>query len=186
MATEAEVLETVIEPMAAIFGRPYGCQTGQEVEMAQAEYLKTLRGYPIDALEKGWADIRAEWTKRTWPPIAEIVNAARRHIQRKAPDPRDDMRMTPLQARQALNTTPEGDLAYCMRIPASFVNFATREGRIPSENELRQIAAARFNEEELEQIVSRVESGYWQRALRNLGLAIIQRNEQMCGERENT
>ncbi len=75
MATSDEIFNEIIDPMKALFGKPYGCRTEEEVYLAQGQYLEAFEPFTADLLRRAWISVRFSWTKTTWPPIA-VIRAA--------------------------------------------------------------------------------------------------------------
>lgn len=159
MATTSEVYETVVDPMAALCGRPWR-RSDEEIVSLKAQYVEALRCFSAETLQAAWADVRKDWTKSGWPPIGMIVamadkiaSKARSSEARRQEREKDDKIIWPI-AVQWLWETDNGRFAVERDVCETFCYEAVRLQRIPSRQEVQHMVVepSTITEEELRKL----------------------------------
>lgn len=73
MATQLEIVEAVVRPLTANYGEPKG-----DPEAFKSLLLRTLQSFSVPSLERAVERLVMTRKFKTWPTIAEIVEAARK------------------------------------------------------------------------------------------------------------
>jgi hypothetical protein len=76
MTTMDQVYERVLIPMTQVF-RQDRKMSDTEQQHALAEYADALMGFSVEQLGAGWRAVRDDYRGKSWPPIAQLVDACR-------------------------------------------------------------------------------------------------------------
>jgi hypothetical protein len=180
MASEQQVIERVIDPMSALFGKPYGCRSAEDVEAAQAQYIEALSGFSEEALVAAWIEVRRAWSKTVWPPIAVIAEAARAHGgDRARRQPASRARKIDMGiAERWLWETDNGRLAVERDVCEPFVYRAVEMQQIPPRFEVLNMTCTPSTITDAELEAMRNRGPFW-RAMAKLGRLIRNRNTDL-------